>query len=84
MYMEDVCTIQKTDDGNFVVQIQPPKKKEKDKKATKGGEPEVVAGRPEPKTYIANNLGELIALLADKLDQSNPESKKYAKGFDKE
>jgi len=61
--MEDFCTIKKTDDGKFVVQVmkmKPAKKEEKGKSDCGGISPSMDR---EEKTYVANSVEELCTLI---------------------
>ena len=80
MYLEDVCSIKRTDDGKFVISVSPPK--EKAKKVSKTNEP-TTAMPPEPKTYVANNMAELVKLIKEYVpsNEKKSDTDSYNKGF---
>lgn len=76
--MEEVCSIKVTDDGKFVVQVMPPRKKEKEVKNSS------LVMVEEPKTYVAEDEEALTALIAQYVSgrgKKKSNADKFAKGF---
>ena len=82
MYLEDFCTIKKTDDGKFVVQVMKKKPAEKEEKKSDCG---CVGSesRMEEKTYVANSVKELCALIEEHANYADTDDKKFSKAFKK-
>ncbi len=81
MYLEDVCTIKRTDDGKYVVQVQPPRNKDKESKSNKMSDSPVMM--EEPKTYVAADMAELCDLIMEHCDGEMTDDQKLDKGWKK-
>lgn len=84
MYLEDVCSIKRTDDGKFVVSVSPPKPKST--KPSKSNEAAIASPSMDPKTYVASNVDELLKLIKEEVGGGKDNEKKssddkFKKGF---
>ena len=75
MYLEDACNIKRTDDGKFVVSVH---HKPKKKKGKMGDAPMQME---EPKSYVANDMEELVGIIREYLGGEKTENEKYEKGY---
>lgn len=78
MYMEDVCTIHKTDDGKFIVNV----KKKMEKKESKGDKPMPTIAEDEMKHYVAADEDELVGIIKEHVSSKGKEKTSHEK-FDK-
>ena len=80
MYMEELATLHKTDDGKHIMMVKPKRIEGK----SKGGKEPIAMPMEEPKSYVASSPDELHGLIDEHIyGKKKTKEDEYAKGFNK-